>query len=46
MPLANVTMSRSIDQFNIFDLYAMHIARQIEHLFHLMKMLICSFYTA
>lgn len=38
MPLANVIMSRSIDHFNIFDFYAMHIAQQIEHLFHFMKM--------
>lgn len=45
MPLANVIMWRSIDQLNIFDLYAMHIAREIEHLFHLMKCL-CLFYTA
>lgn len=43
MPLANVFMSRSIGQFNIFDFYAMHIAQQIEHLFHFMKMPICSF---
>lgn len=46
MPLANVIMSRSTHQSNIFDFYAMHIARQIEHLFHFMKMPICSFYTA
>lgn len=38
MPRANVIMSTSIDQFNIFDFYAMHIAQQIEHLFHFMKM--------
>lgn len=37
MPLANVIMSRSVDQFNRFDFYAMHIAQQIEHLFHFMK---------
>lgn len=43
MPLANV-MSRSIDQFNIFDFYEMHIAQQIEHLFHSMKMPTCSFF--
>lgn len=29
MPLANIIMSKSIDQFNIFDFYAMHIAQQI-----------------
>lgn len=43
MPLAIAIISRSIDQFNIFDFfYAMHIAQQIEHLFHFMKMPICS----
>lgn len=46
MPLENVITSRFIQQFNIFDFYAVHIAQQIEHLFHFMKMPICSFYTA
>lgn len=46
MPLANI-MSKSIDQFNIFDFYAMHIAQQIALIsFHFMKMPISSFYTA